>query len=90
MQLKIKRSQREGGIVSKNMIFCIDAIVHFTPEEAASVKRYKLEGEVTSLIERMEADTAFNKEYEKKKEAARPKKTATAKRGSKKSTRKGA
>jgi hypothetical protein len=46
VQLKIKRTQREGGVVSKTMIFCIDAMVHFTPEEAASLKRYKLGNQV--------------------------------------------
>lgn len=42
MQLKLKRSQREGGLVSKNAIFCLDARVDFTPEERQSIARYKL------------------------------------------------
>jgi hypothetical protein len=46
MQLKIKRSQRDGGIVSKTAIFCLDARVGFTPQEQASLTRYKLANQV--------------------------------------------
>lgn len=46
MQLKIQRSQREGGVVSKTVIFCIDARVEFTPAEQASITRYKLQKQV--------------------------------------------
>lgn len=42
MQLKLQRSQREGGVMSKNVIFCLDARVEFTAEEAANLKRYKM------------------------------------------------
>ncbi len=42
MQLKIKRSQREGGVMSKTAIFCIDARVVFTPEEKQRLVKYKL------------------------------------------------
>lgn len=42
MQLKLKRSQREGGIVGKNVIFCLDARVEFTAREKANIQRYKL------------------------------------------------
>lgn len=42
MQLKIKRSQRDGGIISKTAIFIIDARVVFTPEEQRHVDRYRL------------------------------------------------
>lgn len=46
MQLKIKRTQREGGMLSKTVIFCLDARVDFTPEELSNLRRYKLEKEV--------------------------------------------
>jgi len=46
MQLKLKRSQREGGTFTKTMIFCLDARVELTAEEQASVNRYKLGGQM--------------------------------------------
>lgn len=46
MQLKLKRSQREGGIVGKNVIFCLDARVEFTAREKANIQRYKLHKQV--------------------------------------------
>jgi hypothetical protein len=42
MQLKLTRSQRQGGIVSKSIIFCLDARVQLTRDEQANVYRYKL------------------------------------------------
>ncbi|WP_428150931.1 hypothetical protein [Brevundimonas sp.] len=42
MQLKILRSQKQGGIVSKNVLFCLDARVAFSADESANVRRYKL------------------------------------------------
>ncbi|MFN7089537.1 MAG: hypothetical protein ACK4P4_03170 [Allorhizobium sp.] len=42
MQLKLQRSQREGGVMSKSVIFCLDARVEFNAEEAANLKRYKM------------------------------------------------
>jgi len=46
MQLKIRRSQREGGVISKNVIFCLDARVQFTDVEQANLSRYKLINQV--------------------------------------------
>ncbi len=46
MQLKLVRSQREGGVISKSLIFCLDARVQLTADEQASVNRYKLGGQV--------------------------------------------
>jgi hypothetical protein len=46
MQLKIKRSQREGGVMSKTAIFCLDARAEFTQQELQSITRYKLHGQV--------------------------------------------
>jgi hypothetical protein len=42
MKLKLKRSQKEAGLVSKSILFCLDARVELTPEEADAVKKYKL------------------------------------------------
>lgn len=46
MQLKLKRSQKTGGIVSANVIFCLDARVEFTPAEAGDINRYKLQNQM--------------------------------------------
>jgi len=46
MQLKLKRSQREGGLVSKAVIFCLDARIDLTREEQANVNYYKLGSQV--------------------------------------------
>ena len=46
MQLKLKRSQRDGGVVSKNVVFCLDARVEFTAQEQTSITRYKLHKQV--------------------------------------------
>ena len=46
MQLKIKRSQRDGGVISKTAIFCLDARVEFTSEEKRHIARYKLGREI--------------------------------------------
>jgi len=46
MQLKLTRSQRDGGMISKTAIFCLDARVQFTREEQASVTRYRLGGQL--------------------------------------------
>jgi hypothetical protein len=46
MQLKLQRSQRDAGVMSKTVIFCLDARVTFTDAEAADIKRYKMEKQV--------------------------------------------
>lgn len=46
MQLKLTRSQRESGIVSKAIVFCLDARVQLTAEEQANVSRYRLGSQV--------------------------------------------
>lgn len=46
MQLKLKRSQRDTGVVSKSVVFCLDARVEFTPEERERLVRYKLHKQV--------------------------------------------
>jgi hypothetical protein len=42
MQLKLRRSQRSAGILSKSVMFMLDARLDLTAEEAANVKTYKL------------------------------------------------
>lgn len=42
MQLKIRRSQKTKGMMSKNVMFCLDARAELTPEEAENVRKYKL------------------------------------------------
>jgi hypothetical protein len=42
MQLHLRRSQRDGGVISKSVIFCLDAQAGFTPEEDENIRRYKL------------------------------------------------
>lgn len=45
MQLLLRRSQR-AGTFSGSMIFCLDARVQFTPEERASIQKYRLGNQV--------------------------------------------
>lgn len=42
MQLKIKRSQRDGGIIGKTAIFQLDVRAEYTAQEQVDIKRYKL------------------------------------------------
>jgi len=46
MQLKLQRSQRDAGVISRNVIFCLDARVEFTAEEQRHITRYKLQNQV--------------------------------------------
>ncbi|MBS0273908.1 MAG: hypothetical protein JSR55_05795 [Proteobacteria bacterium] len=46
MQLKLSRSQREVGALSRRVIFCLDARVQLGAREAAEVIRYKLGSQV--------------------------------------------
>jgi hypothetical protein len=46
MQLKLSRSQRQGGILSKSAIFCLDARAQLTAREVTEVSRYKLGSQV--------------------------------------------
>lgn len=46
MQLVLTRSRREGGIVSKAVIFCLDARIDLTREEQYNVNYYKLGSQV--------------------------------------------
>jgi len=46
MQLKLRRSQRDGGVISRTVIFCLDARVEFTGEEQRHITRYKLQNQV--------------------------------------------
>lgn len=46
MQLKLQRSQRESGVMSKSVVFCLDARVEFTTEELSNITRYKMHKQV--------------------------------------------
>jgi hypothetical protein len=46
MQLKLKRSQRSGGLTGGKIFFCLDVRAEYTPEELANIQKYKLGGEV--------------------------------------------
>lgn len=46
MQLKLRRSQREGGVISKTAIFCLDARADLTDHERRDLARYKLYDQV--------------------------------------------
>src|SRR5579863_8194062 len=46
MQLKLRRSQRDAGIVSTSVVFCLDARADLTPQERSNLARYKLYDQV--------------------------------------------
>jgi len=46
MKLVLKRSQRESGMLSKNVVFMLNARADLTEEEKHNVQKYKLGGEV--------------------------------------------
>ena len=46
MQLKMRRSQRASGILSKSVMFMLDARLDLTAEEAANVRKYALGNQV--------------------------------------------
>ncbi len=46
MKLKLSRSQKTGGMMSKTVTFCLDARAELTDEESSDVKKYKLGNQV--------------------------------------------
>ncbi|MGF1610378.1 MAG: hypothetical protein ACFCUQ_13340 [Kiloniellales bacterium] len=46
MQLKLKRTQRAGGLMGGKVYFALDARADLTEEEAHNVRKYKLGSEV--------------------------------------------
>lgn len=46
MQLKLRRTQRDAGVVSKSVIFCLDARADLTEQERRNLSRYKLYDQV--------------------------------------------
>lgn len=46
MQLKLRRSQRDGGAFSSNVVFCLDARAEYTSSELSDIRRYKLQNQV--------------------------------------------
>jgi hypothetical protein len=52
MQLKLKRSLKESGLLTKTTVFCLDARATFTQEQAANISKYKLGGQVIYTSEK--------------------------------------
>jgi hypothetical protein len=46
MQLKIRRSQRAGGLVGGTVFFCLDVRGDYSPQERDNIRKYKLGGQV--------------------------------------------
>lgn len=46
MLLKLSRSQRQGGMISSHVLFCLDAVAEFDQHESYSLNHYKLWNEV--------------------------------------------
>jgi hypothetical protein len=46
MQLVLRRSQKTTGLVSKSVLFCLDARVDLSPEERSNVNKYRLGSQV--------------------------------------------
>ncbi len=46
MQLVMRRSQKTSGLMSKSVLFCLDARVDLSNEERSNVDRYRLGGQV--------------------------------------------
>ena len=46
MQLVLRRSQKTAGLMTKSVLFCMDARVDLSPEERSSVDKYKLGSQV--------------------------------------------
>lgn len=62
MQLKLKRSQRVGGVLGKTAIFCLDARAEYTADEKRNITRYRLQDEViySSETARRHAEASMN------------------------------
>ena len=46
MQLKLSRSQKSSGMLSKSVVFCLDARADLTQEERHLIDKYKLGSQV--------------------------------------------
>jgi len=46
MHLKLARSQKAKGMMSKSVVFVLDARVEYTPQEQERIKTYKLDKQV--------------------------------------------
>jgi len=52
MQLYLRRTQRDAGLIGSKMLFCLDARAEFTAEETNDVNKYRLGGQVIYNSER--------------------------------------
>jgi hypothetical protein len=46
MQLKLARNQKTKGMMSKSVVFMLDARAEYTPEETANIRKYGLGNQV--------------------------------------------
>jgi hypothetical protein len=58
MQLVMRRSQKTSGLMSKSVLFCLDARVDLSNEERGNVDRYRLGGQVLYNSAATEANLA--------------------------------
>lgn len=60
MQLKIRRSQKTSGMLSKSITFAVDAVASLDASEASAVDKYKLGGQIiySSEVAKRHAATA--------------------------------
>ena len=56
MQLRLRRSQRSGGMMSNKVVFSLEMQVNLSPEELEYVDRYKMGKEVLFSKERVAFD----------------------------------
>jgi hypothetical protein len=71
MQLKIQRSQRQSGVVSKAVMFCVDARVFLSAEEQANVTHYKLGNQIIYSSEAAKQHAASFEAHQKVAEITR-------------------
>ena len=46
MQLKIQRSQRDGGIIASSILFCLDVRADYSPDERDNIRKYNLGNQI--------------------------------------------
>lgn len=58
MQLKFKRYTGTKGMLKKETTYCLEAVVHPTPEEDALINRFGLWGQMPYIHGELDIDTA--------------------------------
>ena len=62
MYIKLRRSQKTSGMMSKSVTFILDARGEYTPEEKSLIKKYKLGGQGLYNSEGSRRDLAEGRE----------------------------